>query len=58
MSRVRFFCDCGKEIWDELPEYQKSTLTIAEAEASCICSDCILNRVIERRRAKTEGERR
>lgn len=43
IAPVRFFCkSCGKELWTGMLEDKKQYLTIAEAEATCICSDCIL----------------
>jgi hypothetical protein len=41
-GKVRFFCSCGKEMWQELPEIDKNTLTIQAAEETCICSDCLI----------------
>jgi len=43
MEGVKFFCKgCGREIWGMLEKYKKETLTIADAEATCFCSDCII----------------
>ena len=39
---VRFFCtNCGKEIWRGLAQDTKKTLTVAEAERTAICWDCL-----------------
>jgi len=39
---VRFFCaKCGKEIWKGMAKDMKETTTIAEAERTAICWDCL-----------------
>ena len=42
MGKVKFFCDCGKEIWQEMEQYRKDILTIAAAENGARCADCFL----------------
>lgn len=40
---IKFFCSkCGKKIFSEMDENMKETTTLAEAERTCICSDCDL----------------
>ena len=40
---VKFFCDkCDKEIWMGMKPDVKEGLTIAGAEKSCLCADCVL----------------
>lgn len=41
-GKVRFFCACGKEMWEELNEWDRKHLTIQEAEETCICADCLI----------------
>ena len=48
MGKVRFFCDCGKEIWKGMGEDEKRYITIKYAEDMCICSDCVLKKIRER----------
>lgn len=42
VGRVKFFCNCGKEIWDGLSEQDKHYLTIEIAEATCIYANCMM----------------
>ncbi len=42
-GKVRFFCACGREMWTGLTRTQKETMTIAEAEGTLVCSDCLLH---------------
>lgn len=40
---IKFYCDyCNKEIFTHMDKSIKETETIAEVEAQCVCSDCIL----------------
>ena len=41
-GKVRFFCACGKEMWESLNEWDRKHLTIQAAEETCICSDCLI----------------
>jgi hypothetical protein len=41
-GKVRFFCSCGKELWESLDDSTKQYLTIAEAEEEAMCADCLL----------------
>ena len=41
MGRVRFFCDCGKEMWVDMSREDKRRMTIIDAEEMCVCSDCM-----------------
>jgi len=41
---VKFFCKCGKEIWQELDDGQKG-MSIRHAEMVLICSDCLLEKL-------------
>ena len=52
MGKVKFFCSCGKELWQLLSEEDKKTLTIEDAELTCICSDCIIKEEHEARDKK------
>jgi len=45
MGKVKIFCDCGKEIWQELPD--KDDYKIGYIEKQAECSDCILKRLRE-----------
>lgn len=47
MGKVKIFCECGKEIWQELPDWKKKSLTIWQLERFAMCSDCILEEVKE-----------
>ena len=46
MGIVKFFCECGKEIWQELDAHRKD-MTILEAEKLASCSDCLLKKLRE-----------
>ena len=49
MGKVKFFCSCGKELWEDLSKEDKKLLTIEIAEETCICSDCIIKEEHEAR---------
>ena len=43
MGRVKFYCDCGKELFVLMPEEMKREVTtIKDLERTATCSDCIL----------------
>ena len=45
----QIFCgECGYEIWSELDEHVRDSLTLAAIERAAICSDCITDQFIER----------
>jgi len=48
-GKVRFFCACGKEIWEGLPDWDKEHMSIKHAEETCECSDCILAEALRNR---------
>jgi hypothetical protein len=45
MGKVRFFCECGKEIWQDISVERKHYLTIKLAEDFAVCSDCVEERI-------------
>lgn len=49
MAKVKIFCDCGKEIWQELQSYQKKHMSLSKVEENAICSDCFLSQRSETR---------
>jgi len=49
MGKVKFFCSCGKELWQDLSKEDKKLLTIEIAEETCICADCIIKEEHEAR---------
>ena len=53
MGRVKFYCDCGKELFVLMPEEMKrETTTIKDLERTATCSDCILEEAKKARRIK------
>ncbi len=40
-GKVKFFCACSKELWQDLDVISKDHLTITMAEQTAICSDCL-----------------
>ena len=43
MGKVRIFCDCGKEIWDDPDAVVRlGTYALAQIEREAICSDCLM----------------
>jgi hypothetical protein len=47
MAKVKIFCDCGTEIWQDLPDFTKDRVTLGEAEALAECSDCVMAKVLD-----------
>lgn len=44
MGNVKFFCDCGREIWQEL-EFLR-TDSVEELNELIVCSDCLLSKIL------------
>lgn len=45
---VKIFCkECNIQMWWGMDRETKNTMTILEAEETCICSDCILKKIRE-----------
>ena len=54
---IRFYCrECGKEIYKGIDYEVMGDDSFETVLRSCICSDCILQEVIEERKAREKGK--
>jgi len=48
---AKWFCNkCGKEIWEGLDRNSKESETVFDMEKMCVCSDCLLDEIVETRK--------
>jgi len=52
---IKFYCKiCSKEMWQGMTKEMKETTTIAEAEDTAICSDCMVGMGVDVKENKDE----
>ncbi len=44
--------ECGKELFQDMDEKMKETITISEIEKQCVCAECLLENQKEGKRDK------
>ena len=47
MAIIRIYCECGKEIFQDMPEQMRKTTTIWFLEQVAQCSNCLMKFVAE-----------
>lgn len=59
MGKIKFFCDCGKEIWQEKEFFDFGMNTdcveIKNLEEEIVCADCVMKETLERWKLRGHG---